>query len=83
MLKTNIKAYYDGNNIKLIDHKHIILINLSSAGNWRRTCRTAQSKYPAAFKKISIEARLLSDIKLMKMTLVGAAETNMLRKAEM
>jgi len=34
--------------------------NLSSPGNCGRTCLTAQSRYPAAFKKISTEARLLS-----------------------
>lgn len=37
-----------------------VSINLSSGGNCGRICRTAQSRYPAAFKKISMEERLLS-----------------------
>jgi len=37
-----------------------ISTNLSSAGSCGRTCLTAQSRYPEAFKKISIEVRLLS-----------------------
>lgn len=34
--------------------------NLSSGDICGRTCRTAQSKYPAAFRKMSTDARLLS-----------------------
>jgi hypothetical protein len=34
--------------------------NLSEVGNCGSTCRTAQSRYPAAFKKISTDTRLFS-----------------------